>query len=185
MSFPHEIKSRIHFMGSVSSAELISVYQGADTFVNLSVHNDEDYGMSAAEAQASGLPCILADWGGLSSFEHHELPKATQFVPVTLGSRSKIVSRKKATTAFQTQERLSPSSQKALSELALRKFGIKAVQKILTERLKSPGTRFSGFSPFFNKLVEETSWSTTPYMTDAKLINKLYKEIYSTYVRAD
>ncbi|MBA2405776.1 MAG: glycosyltransferase, partial [Bdellovibrionales bacterium] len=91
-ALPLQLQKRIHFMGSVPNADLLKVYQGADVFMNLSVHNDEDYGMSVAEAQFTGLPIGLTDWGGLASFHHPELPQATSFIPVKIGVRSKQIS---------------------------------------------------------------------------------------------
>src|SRR5690606_17477950 len=86
--------------GSLPNKELKGVYQGADYLVNLSVHNDEDYGMSVAEAQCSGLPGIITDWGGLAGFHHDGLPEATNFIPVRIGNRTKQINKKSVLDAF-------------------------------------------------------------------------------------
>jgi glycosyltransferase involved in cell wall biosynthesis len=118
-------------MGSVPNADLLKVYQGADVFMNLSVHNDEDYGMSVAEAQFVGLPVGLTDWGGLASFHHPELPQATSFIPVKIGKTTKhisIVAVKKTLRTFleNPQNKIRPE----ISQAARNRFGLEKVTKI-------------------------------------------------------
>lgn len=62
---PTSIQKRIFFKGSVPHKDLNLFYNAADLFVSLSLHHDEDFGMSVAEAMATGLPCVLTDWGGI------------------------------------------------------------------------------------------------------------------------
>ena len=88
-ALPEQIQSRIHFYRQVPNTKLQQIYQGADIFINVSVHNDEDFGMSVAEAQFVGLPAGLTDWGGLASFQHPQIPEATSFIPVRIGKKTK------------------------------------------------------------------------------------------------
>ena len=67
-SYDDLTRSRIHFLGNLASDELYDYYQACDVFVSLSLHNDEDYGMSPAEALCCGMPLILSNWGGYASF---------------------------------------------------------------------------------------------------------------------
>jgi glycosyltransferase involved in cell wall biosynthesis len=183
-SLPEHIQTKIHFMGSVPNAELKGVYQGADMLVNLSVHNDEDYGMSVAEAQCSGLPAILTDWGGLASFHHGELPEATNYIPVMIGKRAKLIHYQSVITAFEKAfQKGHFQNREFISELALGKFGIEAGHKIVTGILNQTPQPFSAFTPFFDKVLKEFLFTAQPYITDSKNINKLYREIYSSYVR--
>ena len=62
------LKDRVRFLGNLEYDDLYNYYHACDVFVSLSVHNDEDYGMSPAEALCCGMPLILSDWGGHSSF---------------------------------------------------------------------------------------------------------------------
>jgi len=183
-SLPEHIQEKIHFMGSVPNAELKGVYQGADMLVNLSVHNDEDYGMSVAEAQCSGLPAILTDWGGLASFHHDEMPEATRYIPVVIGKRSKLIHYQSVVSAFeQAVKKGHFKNRKEISDLALGKFGVEAGYKIVTKILNHEPEAFSSFSPFFSKVLTQFLFTSTPYITDTKNINKLYREIYTSYVR--
>lgn len=183
-SFPEEIRERIHFKGSVPNSELKSVYQGADVLLNLSVHNDEDYGMSVAEAQCSGLPAILTDWGGLAGFFHPDMPLATDFIPVKIGTKAKIIDTEAVLLAFEKLLEKGPFKEREkLSELAIKKFGVETAGNILKDVLNSEGTEFPGFSPFFEKVIVKLLFSPTPYLDESRNINKLYREIYSSYVR--
>lgn len=185
-SLPQEIQDKIHFMGSVPNAELKAVYHGADALVNLSVHNDEDYGMSVAEAQCSGLKTITTDWGGLASFRYPKLEKATRFIPVRIGVRAKVISLTAVTKAFMDHLSEDQFSQRhELSTMAQKSFGVKTAKNILIEIFNHPPAPFEGFSSTFNELVESLNFTYTPFLTDERKITPLYRKIYSAYVRPD
>ena len=67
-NFKGSLEGRVHFVGRLSGEELCDYYQACDVFVSMSLHNDEDFGMSPAEALCCGMPLILSDWGGYPSF---------------------------------------------------------------------------------------------------------------------
>lgn len=59
----------IVFLGNLKSDQLQELYCGSDVFMSFSTYHDEDYGMSPAESLMCGLPLVLSDWGGYSSFK--------------------------------------------------------------------------------------------------------------------
>lgn len=63
-----DFRARVHFMGPQEAPTLLKILCASDVFISLGQHNDEDYGMSPAEAVCSGLPTLLTDWGGYTSF---------------------------------------------------------------------------------------------------------------------
>ena len=58
---PHQ--ARVHLLGMVDAARLQILYQAADIFVWPAIN--EAYGMALLEAQASGLPVVAGDVGGV------------------------------------------------------------------------------------------------------------------------
>lgn len=183
-SLPERTQEKIHFMGSVPNAELKTVYQGADYLINLSVHNDEDYGMSVAEAQCSGLPAILTDWGGLASFHHPDLEEATRYIPVKIGKEAKLIYYPSIVKAFEEAlKRGHFSEREKVSELGLGKFSVEAAHHILKEMFSHPAETFKSFTPFFEKVLNIYMFSALPYITRKNTISKLYRDIYSSYAR--
>ena len=183
-SLPQETQDKIHFMGAVPNVELKAVYQGADMLLNLSVHNDEDYGMSVAEAQCSGLPAIITDWGGLASFYNKELPTAVTLIPVKIGQTSKLIHYKSSVKAMvDAWNRNKSEDRKEISETALKRFSVEACYEILNDVIDQDREAFTKFTPFFKKAVKNYLFRATPYIDDYKNINKFYREIYSSYVR--
>lgn len=183
-SFPKSVQERIHFMGSVPNEELRSVYQAADYLVNPSVHNDEDYGMSAAEALCSGLPVILTAWGGLAGFSISQVEEAITLIPVKIGREAKIVHAGKLRQALEANLHKDLSrKRKRISELAIGQFGINASARNISDIFKSKGENLLPFTPLFEQVMTKTIMSVSPYITSKKTINSLYKRIYSAYVR--
>ena len=183
-SLPESAQKRIHFMGGVPNKELKSVYQGADWLVNLSVHNDEDYGMSVAEALCSGLPAILTDWGGLAGFYQPDEPDATKYIPVVIGKRNKLIDSRAVLRELESSLKTGHfKRRKELSELALSSLGVEAGFKVVTNVIAQKPQPFEAFTAFFNKVTDNVAFNQVPYLTDTKDINKIYREIYSSYVR--
>jgi len=80
---PTNIRNKIHFLGNLNQDELRKVNNASDVFWSFSLYHDEDFGMSPAEALATGLPCLLTAWGGYLSFANNT-DWACQLVPVNL-----------------------------------------------------------------------------------------------------
>lgn len=185
-SFSSELQSRIHFMGAVSNAELKKVYLGADVLLNLSVHNDEDFGMSVAEAQFSGLPSILTDWGGLAGFEHSDIPEATAYIPVKIGERSKLISKSAIRSNLRHYfNHPLKHLRKEISNASNEKFGLKPVSQIIQKSLSSESPNFDGYSELFYRAsrMQRVAQHDKMYVTRFYKINQLFREIYSAYVR--
>lgn len=60
------VENRTRFLQDISKEELLQKYIDADLFALLSRH--EAYGISVAEALASGTPCVVADTSALSEW---------------------------------------------------------------------------------------------------------------------
>lgn len=185
-TLPEHIRSRIHFMGAVPNSQLLSVYAGADVLTNLSVHNDEDYGMSVAEAQFTGLPCLLTDWGGLASFAHESLPEATRYVPVKITRSSKKLDRSEVLKGLgEFHQNPLRSSRLKIAEASKEKFGLRRVSGIVQKTVNASPEAFQGYTQLFDKaaLASALGAHQNLYLDRHFYLNKLYHNIYSAYVR--
>lgn len=52
--------------------ELNEVFSACDAFINLTLHHDENFGLSQIEAMSAGVPVIGTAWGGLK--RHYRKP---------------------------------------------------------------------------------------------------------------
>ena len=59
-------------MGHLDPSELAHLYNGADAFASMSVHHDEDFGMSPVEALCCGTRQFLPSGGAMLPFRKEE-----------------------------------------------------------------------------------------------------------------
>ncbi|MBI3557211.1 MAG: glycosyltransferase family 4 protein, partial [Deltaproteobacteria bacterium] len=76
-------RRRTQFVGNLAADDLAELYNAADVFISPSLHHDEDFGMSPAEALMCGVPAVLTDWGGYGQFIQDEADGYN--IPVRLG----------------------------------------------------------------------------------------------------
>jgi glycosyltransferase involved in cell wall biosynthesis len=55
----------VDFVGPRGAEELRGLYNAADACVNMTLHHDENFGLSQIEAMACGTPVVGTNWGGL------------------------------------------------------------------------------------------------------------------------
>lgn len=58
-------EDRVRLLGPVDGTRLRELYNVADVKVNMTLHHDENFGMSQVEAMACGTPVVGTVWGGL------------------------------------------------------------------------------------------------------------------------
>ena len=182
---PNSYRKNIIFLGNLSQEDLREVYNACDFYVNLSVHNDEDYGMAPAEALCCGLPCILTDWGGFSSFAPIGPKRSCQLIPVhileeTISYERKIFIKmilKKMIEKWAENERFEVSKL-FLNQLSIPKIQsrIKAIHALALEN-------FKGFSPLMEELVITSTYrhSGLPFHEKSTKYTEIYKGLYESY----
>ncbi|MCY4643647.1 MAG: glycosyltransferase family 4 protein [Bacteriovoracales bacterium] len=155
-SYDDSIKSRIEFVENLSSDQLIDYYQACDVLVSTGLHNDEDYGMSPAEAKCCGMSLILSNWGGYASFS---LPDAfTSLVNVSLVDSFYQVDYKhfiKLLIKYDTTKK-TDEDRKKLSSMAVKRFGIDGniphlldIHSLKIKKFSSWNRKFQKFSGCF------------------------------------
>ncbi len=182
--------SGLKFWGHQSKTELRKLKSAADFFISLSVYHDEDYGMSPAESLATGLPTMLTDWGGYSSFASNN-EWSCGLVPVQITEygleleTSQIDSAVKQAMLNQNQLL---ADRKSRSESFLNKFSINSNVIVLDSILKKNLTIFSGF----NWLLEQYSSALEMNWSKKKLnkflspdVRGFYNQVYKNYISAN
>lgn len=183
LSLPENIKSRIRFLGHYDGQELSYVYNAADVFVSLSVHNDEDFGMAPAEAGMSGLPLILSNWAGYKSFGF-SLIDCCDFVSVKLEQNRYVVdySRTKGLIGKRSAEIHDDGKRNLISTSFRKKFSIEAVAKNLEQIHNMSSDFFQGFEAEFKKEVMSSIRSGRPLFANNVLVyNDFYRKLYDSY----
>ena len=171
---------RIRWLGSVPTNSMNALYNAADALVSLSLHHDEDYGMAVAEAQCTGLPCLLSDWGGFSTFIH-EADHGT-LIPVTMAKRGLRFSRKALKTKFAAfLSSASRCDRRKLAEHHRKGFAASAGSAALNQILERVPDRFRGFSGLLSRLAFAASSETHPTFSRGPGRGSLYEKIYEPY----
>lgn len=186
-SLPENVQKDIYWFGGVSNNDLPRAYHGADLLVSFSVHHDEDYGMTVAEALSCGLPCLLSDWAGYASFKLKGIEDWVHLVKVSLRKSGRLLSTKEIKESLtELVPTLSHAPRETISKVGLDYFSISSCSKKITDHLKHPAKKFTGFSPLFEKINIAHVNFNNPYVYPHPMrFNKLYKEIYHPYVRTN
>ncbi len=183
-TFTEDVKSKITYLGCAEETMLNEVYNAADIFVSLSTHNDEDYGMAPAEAICTGLPAILSDWGGYSSFAQNE--NQVLLIPTRINANKPLIeiSRKefgiKAAKLISQIESLR-TERDHIKKKNLENFGVDGVASQLKKLIKTNVEIFSGFTPAMEDFGQSLKKSA-PFLEGNPKYSDFYNELYESYV---
>jgi glycosyltransferase involved in cell wall biosynthesis len=176
---PLDISERFKYLGNLEAEELRGLYNAADIFTSLSLHHDEDYGMSPAEALCCGLPSVLTDWGGYASFKRDE--KSCYLVPVRLGSQGPEIATDHLTRGIleHMARKETSADRKSRSDFYCEKLSIEAGVQRLKEIHKKPAEKFNGFSNLMETYARNYKYNNLYNQGSEQQL--LYKEIYGNY----
>lgn len=178
--------SKIKFWGNCSTDELVKLYHASDVFVSMSTYNDEDYGMSPAEALCTGLPSLLSNWGGYTSFSDYS--SAVTLLPVAFGSVRPVVDSGKLRKLMMA-ESLKPvattEERKLWSEEILKQISIQTVsdklKKDLSEIVFAPLESFSQLYLQMCDRFKNNKYAPFKNESGEDGLSQLYKDVYSAY----
>lgn len=178
-------QTKIKYIFNLNARELRKAYNAADCFVSLSTHNDEDFGMSPAEAALCGLPLILSDWGGYSSFKK-QLQDDCTLVPLNIDELRPLPDL----TSFRKQiyrslgNKTSILQREAIAQKAKESFSITAISQIIKDRLSQGKVHsFEGFNPHFFKLSSIFKSSPySPFNGSFGKFSSFYFDLYAPYM---
>jgi len=170
----HSRRDQVIFKGMADSKKLNEYYNASDFFINLSTHNDEDFGMSVAEASHCGLSSIMTSWGGLKDFNF----TPNKYLGVSISPRKSIDLSLLETYLDQSNN----YDRKKLSQEALDKFSIQASAERIKEVVKTSGTVFEDFTDLFYRIHRNVLYTKKPYLNIDDQLNSLYRELYVSYL---
>lgn len=179
-----DVRSRIKYLGNLSTEELKNLYSTADVFISLSVHNDEDYGMSPAEALCTGLPIILTEWAGYKSFKFEN--NECQLIATSIGEKHLNYNKAQLLKAFvSTQQNIFElrANRLKLQKINCSYLSIASNKPTLSKILEEKTPLFAGFSNLLSDLAKAFK-DHPPFITTKTeyIYSALYKKIYDSYI---
>jgi glycosyltransferase involved in cell wall biosynthesis len=183
-SLEENVKNRIRYIGNMSSLELRSLYSSADAFVSMSVHNDEDYGMSPAEALATGLPVILTAWAGYKSFKLKN--NECHLIDTSIGDNHIIYDKGQLLKAFfHIKKNLNDlrANRKNLQKINAQYLSVTNNKETIKNIISDKAPQFAGFSSLLSTLAEAFK-NHPPFSTPKTqyFYSDLYKKVYDSYI---
>lgn len=178
--------SHVRLLGNCSSEKLVELYQAADVFVSMSTYNDEDYGMSPAEALCMGLPSLLSGWGGYRSFAKYS--KAVTLVPVLMNSWRPLVDaaafrKEMMAAAFLPNADL--AEREEIREEAMKSLSLEAsVGKVRNQIEEMKFSAIQGQTELFKKMCQSFRYNKFGPLKneeDESVLSVLYKDVYNVY----
>jgi glycosyltransferase involved in cell wall biosynthesis len=184
-ALPENIKGKIKIYGHVNKDMLLKIKCASDMYVSLSTYHDEDFGMSPAEALATGLPAALTDWGGYSSFKIDGVflkligVKISEYgLVLNIGDFEKYVNEIIALN-------LNSKEREAYANTFKEKFSVEANIKRLEFILKNEFVKFEGFNWELDQYAESLglNWSQSKLNKFLNPVsNSFYSDIYNNYI---
>ncbi len=176
---------RPRLLGALQLPALIDLLHAADIYISLSLYHDEDFGMAPAEALATGLPCVLSDWGGYASFPGEDYYAG--MVPVRLDKFGLSLELAQMPPMFAHCQRISRTGRAQRAQAFAREFSIQALVAPLAEVLRTPPESFPGFSWRVQSLAQQfkrngglPAGELNPHLLPGA--GGLYEEIYRSYL---
>ncbi|MBL7713925.1 MAG: glycosyltransferase family 4 protein [Bdellovibrionales bacterium] len=175
---PKSIRARVIVLGNLGKKDLRQLYSASDVLGSLSLHQDEDYGMSPAEALCTGATTVLTDWAGYGGFGKLS---ACSLSPVILNKTGQWIQKglfekallERLNEGFDEKRRLDRA------RLAVEFLGIETVSKGLAKTLLTDEPKFMGFDWKFDCLKQSFD-SGSPFPAGPKA-NSFYSNIYGNY----
>jgi glycosyltransferase involved in cell wall biosynthesis len=175
-----EFASRVSYLGQLGPSELTELYHAADCFVSLSLHHDEDFGMSAAEALSCGTPVILSDWGGFSGFAENQKVDVN-LVSVKITDKGLAFLQGAFQESSQAVSSLPASQDERMkrSKRAQAWVSISAVAQQIQKIHRRTAPRFAGFSWLLRE--HEAAMKRKVPFSEGPRKNTFYEVVYGAY----
>jgi glycosyltransferase involved in cell wall biosynthesis len=180
-----DVNNSISYIGNLEVPDLQSLYNAGDCFVSISTHNDEDFGMSAAEALNCGLQVLLSDWAGYSSFYLGRSENGCDLVPVEFIEKKVIVNQsvlKKKMIIKVTEGKPDVSAREKLSKKSRDLYSTESVSSTLEKKLNTEKTQIQSFSLLWPRILATvTKNKMAPFRIEQGKYSDVYEMFYHPY----
>ena len=155
-----------------SPEELNEIFNASDAFINLTLHHDENFGLSQIEAMSAGVPVIGTAWGGLKdTIENLEGGFSINTWVSTAGIRIDTPAVIQAIRNLIESKHLIEEQGQRGRERAVRKFSYtgyteqvtQLVKRILNRTTNTTAPRFSDFGARFHQRFAEEKRQAVRY----------------------
>lgn len=175
------LEEKVFYLGNHDKQSLIELYNLSDVFVSISTHNDEDYGMSPAEAMCSGLPLILSDWGGYTSFKQNVDFPHCDLIPVKFENYNVSPDLLKLKKQLILSSLLK-TNWKQIEELAHQEFSDQSIAEKLKIILKEEPAKIKSFNNNLYRTASAISKrAKAPFASEIGKFSDFYQELYKVY----
>lgn len=177
------LEDHVIFYGEVENEKLNDYYNLADYYVSLSTYHDEDYGMSVAESLCSGLPALLTNWAGYSSFQIQSNRDYCELIPVELGKYMPNIDMESAQASLIKTLNFKYNREE-VSNLYIENFGVKACSKKLGTIIDSDVENYVGPTELMIQLTNEQFLKGNEIfrLETNREFNSFYFKAYDVYV---
>jgi glycosyltransferase involved in cell wall biosynthesis len=171
-----ETRQKIIFLGTLKPDQLRDHLCAADLFWSLSLYHDEDFGMSPAEALSCGLPCVLSNWGGYTSFAQNN--SSVSLVPIKLKKSNYHLDEKifVAETLRWLRTECQDSTRILRAKSLSDRFSVEAISKKLSQVYAKKPTAFKGFKKDLGVLSQKVGRNFFP--VEKSFYQKIYRSYY-------
>lgn len=170
--------NQIQLLGNVPQSELNELYCASDFQINLSTHNDEDYGMAPAEGLCAGLPALLTAWGGFCDF-HTYCPDHVKLIPLVREKGRFLPSYKDALKEMMNTKIRSDQERALIAEQAQNHL---SVEKVVGTSMHCEPSKLQAFNEkFYKTLACFENVKEGPFRGPRGELNEFYFELYNLY----
>lgn len=177
---PSKLRKDIFYLGNLNPSELNDLYHLSDMYLSLSTHNDEDFGMSPAEAAVLGLPLFLTDWGGFKNFKKN-LAEYVYLTKVEMGKLHPAPGPGVVGDLLKFIAQSSKFNRQSIIDLSINYYSPNAIAQKIWLTLDKKADKFKGFNSYF-KEVSLLSTLGAPFESIEHKYTEDYFKIYQSYL---
>lgn len=182
---PKHFTKNVKFWGLQDKNELRKIKSAADLFISLSLYHDEDFGMSPAEAIACGLPSLLTDWGGYSSFASSKWRCKLAPVKITEYGLQIKTSTIKELLDEHKESYITGKDRERWAKAFSDEFSIESCVNKLKKILEVPARKFAGFNWViapFGQTYGKYALSSSIDPNTCPSSKNFYAQVYKNYI---